>query len=151
MAMLRRGVTLTRPSRPFRFTYTTYLPDFYSPTEDVYYEVIGSRQRASQLLPLFDLMALVYPQIALVAVGPSGDVIDPKVRSRIVSILALPFGELLLARMREERVSFKDLAGRIGCDPSVISLAVHGRHIQRPAVFRALAGLKSFATNGGPR
>lgn len=66
------GVRLARCRRRFRFTWTTYTPDFYAPSELTYYEVIGSRQRLEQLRPKLDLMALVYPQVLLQVVHPDG-------------------------------------------------------------------------------
>lgn len=66
------GVALTRCQRTFRFEHTRYTPDFYAPSERVYYEVLGSRARRHQLTAKLDLMALVYPKVTLRVVDPDG-------------------------------------------------------------------------------
>lgn len=71
--MAARGITVQPNVRLFKFGLSSYRPDFYEPVEDVYYEVIGSRQRYAQLRPRLDLMRHVEPAIHLRVVTPEGD------------------------------------------------------------------------------
>lgn len=125
--MGRRGIALVRPTQPFRFGLSTYRPDFYSPSEDRYYEVLGSRQRACSVLPLLDLLTLKYPAVRLDLVSPDGEpMTPPRVRS-YRALAATPVGAALLDRMARERLRFGDVARAIGVSGSELSKFVTGR------------------------
>lgn len=82
--MAERGIPLVRPEKLFRFTRTTYRPDWYAPSSDTYFEVLGSRQRKWAIVAVLDLMEWVYPEVRLLAVTPDGESVTwaPEARTR---------------------------------------------------------------------
>jgi hypothetical protein len=49
-----------------------YTPDFYDPTENIFYEIIGTRQRFSQLRHKLEVFRTLYPNICLEVCSPDG-------------------------------------------------------------------------------
>ena len=154
--MARRGIMLVRPARPFRFTHTSYRPDFFSPTENIYYEVLGSRQRAQTIRPQLDLMELVYPRVKLVTVAPDGAPYDARARLPRSPKPVLPrweralrdsgFGQSLTERMQREGLTLESLAGRLKCSDKMLREAIGG--VTQPGPWRIRKMLREF-TRGG--
>lgn len=140
--MAVQGVELVRPIRPFRFRRTTYLPDFYCAATDVFYEVIGSRQRGVALAPVLDLMETVYPSVRLEVVTPDGAKYESKAGVRVAFLDSLPFGQALIDRMRRDRIGVGRLAERIGMHKSHFSTCLH-RH--RPLGAKYMERLQRYA------
>lgn len=117
------GIPLMRPTRTFRFKRCWYRPDFYSPTEGVYYEVLGSRQREYQIYPKIDLMDLCYPEIILRLVDPAGKPVHLGLARRALR-WQVPWAQELQAALEEHRMTLRDLAARLGYAPSSIKNAL---------------------------
>ena len=60
---------------PIRFevNQTTYMPDFYCPDEDTFYEVVGTRQAISQRAKKIAEFIQIYPHIKFKLVHPNGE------------------------------------------------------------------------------
>lgn len=131
--MRARGVKVVRPKRVFRFTFSTYKPDFYALATDTYYEVIGSRQRCYQMLATFDLMATVHPEIRLEIVTPDGEPVTFIGQRRHRWLKTLPWGAALEQRMRREGLSIRDLFRRFGLRETSFYDAMRGQkaHLRR--------------------
>jgi len=56
----------------FQLKNTTYTPDFYCPDEDVFYEVVGTRQAISQRAKKIAEFIKTYPHIQFKLVHPNG-------------------------------------------------------------------------------
>lgn len=146
--MACRGIHLDRPARSFRFRWATYRPDFLDRATETYYEVIGTRQRASALYPTLDLMAYAYPDVRLVVVTPDGREWTGKSRLRDESLLRLPYGEQVIARMRREYLSVADLERWLVVGKGKLGMAIRcgiGRHCGPAMHAHILAGLEAFA------
>jgi len=55
-----------------------YLPDFYDPERNVFYEVIGSRQRFHQITPKLEMFRKIFPWINLIVCCADGSPYPPK-------------------------------------------------------------------------
>lgn len=130
LVMAERGIVLERPSGPFRFRRSRYLPDFFSPTENAYYEVLGSSGPADRIPLILDLMDIFYPSARVICVKPSGEVFDrhsPPGQRRYAVVSSWPFGAALLRRMGEDRLHFGDVARRAGIDAGHFSRITRGK------------------------
>lgn len=112
--MSERGVMLTRPTVTFKFQSTSYLPDWYDAAQDIYYEVIGSRQRGHQLRPKLDLMRLVHPNVVLRVMTPAGEHWRHG-RDRSQQFLRdLPHGAAVLDRAQAEGLTTTEVCAALG-------------------------------------
>ena len=106
--MATRGVTLERASR-FRFHRSSYRPDFYAPAQGIYYEVVGSRQRAATLRFLLDLMDRYYPGIRLRLVSPNGQPYRAEHNHHLQLRWSVPFGAELATALDRRGWTLRDL------------------------------------------
>lgn len=77
--MTRRNVKLVWPARRFHLPSlnTTYRPDFYAPVENIYYEVVGTRQAYSANRHKYEAMAVEHPEVTLYFVCGNGQPYTP--------------------------------------------------------------------------
>lgn len=121
--MEKRGVLLERP-KSFRFCLSTYTPDFYSPSENAYYEVIGTRQRAAHVRMLADLIQAYYPTAILRFVKPDGTRYTFG-HQRRVRRWQVPWAESLRQALDQRGWTLTDLAYAIGRKLSTVTGALH--------------------------
>jgi hypothetical protein len=127
--MAGTGVEVVKPKAPFRFRRSTYLPDFYCPTQDSFYEVLGSTGPTNRMPLILDLMEVFHPSVKLICAKPSGDIFDPSEPAglrRYSGLERLSFGADLLRRMSDEHLLFRDLARIIDVAPTYLSMVLHG-------------------------
>lgn len=141
--MQARGVAVERNRRRFRFRRCSYTPDSYSPQEQQFYEVIGSRQRYYQLLPKLDLMDCLYPEIRLALVNPDGTPYRP--HPRWISSYAAE----VHARLSKCGMTMTQLAEQLGVATSTLSNFLCG-HSQSRVVNRRLRQWLSEVPDDGP-
>jgi len=67
-----KGLDWEYESKRFRLGSTTYQPDFYVSSEDIFYEVVGTKQAFHSIRPKVELMAQFYPSVILKTVNPDG-------------------------------------------------------------------------------
>lgn len=69
----------------FRINGTKYIPDFYDPKENCFYEIIGSRQRFEQLKNKLRKFRECYPEIKLIVCFGDGKPYHSTKNSDVVS------------------------------------------------------------------
>lgn len=72
--------------RTFALARTTYTPDFYLPDQDIYVEVIGTRQRWSQLRHKIRDFRRWYPTVSLLVVDRAGRPIEDDITDEALRI-----------------------------------------------------------------
>lgn len=145
--MARRGIPLERPQRRFVFRRSTYTPDFYSPKQDCYYEVLGSRQRAHQLLAKLDLMDIMYPGIVLKLVTPDGAAITPKSEGRLSWFDGVPRGAVIRKILIQEGLTLSALASEMGVSLVALSQAAREKGSPDPRTLRAIRAWRRARTD----
>jgi len=56
----------------FHFNGISYHPDFYIPKDQIFYEVIGTRQAYSQIRQKIEILKNIYPFLKILTVNPDG-------------------------------------------------------------------------------
>jgi len=146
--MLSRGVTLVRPSAPFRFHRAQYMPDWYSAADKTYYEVLASPGPTNRIPLILDLMEIFHPTVRLVCVKPEGQEFSPhndRTQRRYAAVSSWPFGDDLLRRMSESRMRWSDVADRVGVDHTYLSRILHGKRAMPESVRHRLQAFASGA------
>lgn len=143
--MAAKGIALAPPRR-FRFKRCSYTPDFYSPSENVYYEVIGSRQRAEHNRQLLDLMDAYHPGVVVRPVHPNGKAYAAEHCQRLMRRWKVPCAIQLAEAMDARGLTQRAFARLIGVRDAQFTRWLYGA---REA--RVNAAVQAYLTNGRPK
>jgi hypothetical protein len=119
------GRPVIRPTRRFMFITSYYVPDWYSPDDQTYFEVLGSRQRAHHWAQKFDLMVAFYPEVKLEPVYPDGR--PYRVNQGVTYRWRAPFAAELGVALSRETLSLRELSRCLGWSHSSV-----GRVLTQP-------------------
>ena len=134
---LAEGHPVIRAPRLFRFKRAVYIPDFYDAETGIYYEVVGTRQRAAMLAEKFDLMEVFYPDVRLEAMCPDGRPYRLRQGNRFDE-WTHPLAPALRAAMAQRGLVLNEVADEIGEKQGGPLSSVMRRKEKRPGLLRRL-------------
>ena len=84
--LTKQGRKWEYPSRKFQMGKTSYRPDFFLPDEDIYIEVVGTRQAYFANKEKIAKFRELYPNVKLFIYDHKGEVFPPKPKKRVSKV-----------------------------------------------------------------
>lgn len=88
ISFAQKNPTLIYQPVIFHLIGENYSPDFYDPIKNIFYEIIGTRQRFSQLFPKLEKFKEIFPNISLIVCDGNGISYNSKIVPDLIKSLA---------------------------------------------------------------
>jgi DNA-binding XRE family transcriptional regulator len=103
-----------------------YLPDFYCPEENIYYEVVGTRQAYHHNKHKYILMQKEYPTIDFKIVNPDGSTFKTNKIKKDIQLKQKASEKKIKNLLLDKNVSQIQMASDLGIDQSTLNKIIRG-------------------------